>query len=120
MPYDVWRPALGNSRWQGLGRHDKPVNFECFGKVEIPVVNKPSFIFENSQSRECYRDAASQAASIGRQVAIESLKHTHGAVNPALRNELASWRFDSGLLDQLVWEYAAYRRALLLDISFVY
>ena len=83
--------------------------------MENTIENRPTFIFDNSQSRECYRYAASQAASIGRQVAIESLKHTHGAVNPALRNELASWRFDSGLLDQLVWEYAAYRRALLLD-----
>ena len=63
---------------------------------------------------------AAQAASISREAAIVSLKHTRGAVDRALRNELASWRLDRGLLDQLVWEYAAYRRAIRIkNIIFV-
>jgi len=50
-----------------------------------------------------------QAADISREAAVGSLKHTHGEVNKALFNELAAWRINNELLDELVWEYAAYR-----------
>ena len=51
-----------------------------------------------------------QAAELSREASIASLKHTQGDVLRALHNELASWRLDTGLLDHLVWEYAAFRR----------
>ena len=54
---------------------------------------------------------ARQAAEISREAGIASLKHTQGDVLRALHNELASWRLDTGLLDHVVWEYAAFRRA---------
>ena len=56
-------------------------------------------------------DYARQAAEISREAGIASLKHTQGDVLRALHNELASWRLDTGLLDHVVWEYAAFRRA---------
>ena len=55
-----------------------------------------------------------QAAEISREAGIASLKHTQGDVLRALHNELASWRLDTGLLDHVVWEYAAFRRAIKL------
>ncbi len=59
-----------------------------------------------------------QAAELSREASIASLKHTQGDVLRALHNELASWRLDTGLLDHLVWEYAAFRRvALSLSVS---
>ena len=54
-----------------------------------------------------------KAAELSREASIASLKHTHGDVLRALHNELASWRLDTGLLDHLVWEYAAFRRVAL-------
>ena len=55
-----------------------------------------------------------QAAELSREASIASLKHTRGDVLRALHNELASWRLETGLLDHLVWEYAAFRCDALL------
>jgi len=60
---------------------------------------------------------ARQAAEISREAGIASLKHTRGDVLRSLHNELASWRLDTGLLDHVVWEYAAFRRVLLCVLA---
>eukprot|EP00898_Chlorokybus_atmophyticus_P008395 jgi/Chlat1/8557/Chrsp82S07952 len=50
-----------------------------------------------------------QAAAISRQRAVESLNYTNGDLEEALRNELDTIHVDVCLMDELVYEYCAYR-----------
>ena len=58
----------------------------------------------------CYTFALlPQAAEMSREDAIAALKRTGGDVDRALRAELGCFRLNTGLLEELAWEYALSR-----------
>jgi len=49
------------------------------------------------------------ALDIPWEAASHLLKHTCGNLTAAFKNELSAYHLNEKLLDELVWEYAAYR-----------
>ena len=52
------------------------------------------------------------ALGVSWEEASHLLKHTHGNLTAAFKNELSAYHLDEKLLDELVWEYAACRCVL--------
>lgn len=92
-----------------------PISPSKTGQINRSVISVITVILVDSAIRALLRSSpvseagSAQAAGISREAAVVSLKHTHGGVNRALFNELAAWRINNVLLDELVWEYSAYR-----------
>jgi hypothetical protein len=49
------------------------------------------------------------ALDIPWEAASHLLKHTHGNLFAAFKNELSAYHINDKLVDELVWEYAAHR-----------
>lgn len=52
------------------------------------------------------------ALGVSWEEASHLLKHTHGDLTAAFKNELSAYHLNEQLLDELVWEYAACRCVL--------